>query len=409
MALRIPLPIGLRSGYEFVKSDNSSCSSIGPSHRGGRGVAVIKSSFNQQRKGVRDTSPKSSSVLQTPEKIASAFGHETLIADLERLFKQAGDPLRPQLAGPFSPSTDAGFSGRPVRVAYQGVRGSYCQEAAIKAFSQVCDAFPCDHMEDAFEALEHKAADRAIIPVENSIDGTIDRNLDLLIRHGDVDIVGELVLPVNHCLLAVPGTSGSDLKRIVSHPQALNHCKTRLESLDLEVEEVSNAADAARFVSENRISDTAVIGSRIAAKEFGLKIMDQNLQDGNCNFNRFLQLGLRLGSEPSSRLRPPPSSLAGKSKTTVAFSLENGVSDLFRALWIFESRNVTVTRVENRPNRSAPVRVVEKGTEKFRYFDYVFILDLDGSVSEPGIRAALNGLEEISGFLRVLGCYTCGH
>ncbi|XP_042515209.1 arogenate dehydratase/prephenate dehydratase 2, chloroplastic-like [Macadamia integrifolia] len=409
MALRIPLPIGPRSGYEFVRSDNSSCSSFGlslggsgsGSGSGSRGVAVIKSSLNQQRRDTKDTSPKSSSVLQTPEKIASAFGHETLIADLERLFKQAADPFRPQLSGPFSPSTGVGFSGRPVRVAYQGVRGSYCQEAAIKAFSQVCDAFPCDHMEDAFEALEHKAADRAIIPVENSIDGTIDRNFDLLIRHGDVNIVGELVLPVNHCLLAFPGTSRSDLKRIVSHPQALNHCKTRLESLDLEVEEVSNAADAARFVSENRISDTAVIGSRIAAKEFGLKVMDQNLQDGNCNFNRFLQLGLGSGLEPLS--------LAGKTRTTVAFSLQNGVSDLFRALWIFESRNVSVTRVEHRPNRSAPIRVVEKGTEEFRYFDYVFILDLEGSVSEAGIRGALKGLEEISGFLRVLGCYTCGH
>ncbi|KAJ4980065.1 hypothetical protein NE237_010845 [Protea cynaroides] len=404
MALRIPLPTCSRSGYEFIKSDHSSCSPIKSSLGVGRGgVGVIKSSIEHPRRFTRNASPKSFSGLETKEEIASVFDHQMFVADLERLFKQTGDPLSPQLAGPFSPSTDAEFSGRPVRVAYQGVRGSYCQEAAIKAFSQVCDVFPCDHMEDAFEALEHKTADRAIIAVENSIDGTIDRNFDLLLRHGDVDIVGELVLPVNHCLLAIPGTSRSDLKRIVSHPQALNHCKTRLDSLDLEVEEVSNAADAARFVSENRVSDTAVIGSRIAAKEFGLKVMEQNLQDGNCNFNRFLQLGLR------SRMEMEPSSLAGKTKTTVAFSLQNGVSDLFRALWIFESRNVSVSRVEHRPNRSTSLRVVSKGTAEYRYFDYVFILDLEGNVSEPGIRAALNQLDEISGFQRVLGCYTYDH
>ncbi|KAF8364911.1 hypothetical protein HHK36_026228 [Tetracentron sinense] len=387
--MALPIPLGLRSSFG-IKIDNRPSSSTRPE------IAIKASLKEHKRKGTGNL--PYSSPLQRTEEIASAFGLQLTVLELERLFQEAADPLRPNLSGPYTPSPPSGFSGRPMRVAYQGVRGSYCQEAAVKAFSSICNAFPCNQMEDAFDALEDKAADCAIIPVENSIDGTIDRNLDLLLRHDHVKIVGELILPVNHCLLAVPGTSRSDLRRIVSHPQALSHCKTKLESLDLEVDEVSNAADAARFVSENRISNTAVIGSRIAAKEFGLQVLEQNFQDRVGNFNRFAQLGL----EPSPVRKENYSCRAWK--TTIAFSLENGVSDLFRALWVFESQNIPVTRVEHRPNRSSPVKVVGK----HRYFDYVFILDLEGSVCDSGVKTALSQLEEISPFLRVLGSYTCG-
>ncbi|OVA13488.1 Prephenate dehydratase [Macleaya cordata] len=412
-----------------------------------------------------------SSYLMSPppllhEEIGSAtFAHDVAVLELERLFFRE-DKHHLQLCGPYTPSHSTGFSRRPVRVAYQGVRGSYCQEAALKAFSSISniESFAaCNTMEDAFQALEDKSAQRAIVPVENSIDGTIDRNLDLLLRHDEVAIVGELILPVNHCLLAVPGTSKSQLKRIVSHPQALSHCKSKLhqlglETLDLEVDEVQNSADAARFVSENRIYDTAVIGSRMAAKEFNLQILEQNLQDdSNGNFNRFLQLGLREGCCSSLHVQEEDEEEqimmmrrkrrngsankyfgGGRKKkkkmTTVAFSLEKGVSDLFRALGIFERENIMVTRVEQRPNRSNPVKMVvaEKKSGNHhphhRYlFDYVFILDLELDVSLGNhddddddewllqcslnhckLKTALSLLEEISGFIRVLGSYTCG-
>ncbi|XP_058077520.1 arogenate dehydratase/prephenate dehydratase 2, chloroplastic-like [Magnolia sinica] len=389
MALRVPIPAALRS------HQSRKCSVIGST-----GGIKVRASVKQRRKGT-GISPDFSPFLTDPEEIASRFGLEITVLELERLFKEAsGDPLLPQLCGPSHPSLASGFSGRPVRVAYQGVRGSYCQEAAVKAFSSVCTAFPCNHMEDAFQALEEKTADRAIIPVENSIDGPIDRNFDLLLRHGGIDIVGELILPVNHCLLAVKGSSRSDLKRIVSHPQALSHCKAKLETLCLEIDEVPNSADAAKFISENQISDTAVIGSKMAAREFGLQVLEQNVQDQICNFNRFLQLGLEPAPLLQGKEKKPT-----EWKTTVAFSLEKGVSDLFRALFLFQSRNVTVTRVEHRPNRSNPVRVVEKETGDFRYFDYVFILDLEGRVSDPGVESGLTRLKEITGFVRVLGSY----
>ncbi|ONK62992.1 uncharacterized protein A4U43_C07F10270 [Asparagus officinalis] len=253
-------------------------------------------------------------------------------------------------------------------------------------------------MEDAFSALEDFSADRAVVPAENSVDGPIDRNLDLLLRHEDVNIVGELVLPVNHCLLSLPGVKISGVRRVVSHPQALSHCKRRLEELNVEIDEVDSAADAAKFVAENGIGDTtAVIGSKVAAGEFGLQVLEHNFQDPTVNFNRYLQLGLGSGSA----IRPGETR-----KTTVAFTLDSGVSDLFRAMWIFEVRGVRVTRVEHRPNRANPIRTVEKETGKAVKLDYVFVLDLEGCGSDPKVKAALTGLAEIAGFVRVLGSYT---
>lgn len=355
-------------------------------------VAAALKQQQQPKKGRGDGFAKTKpSPLTTAEEVASRFGFDMAVEELERLFRRASVPRG------YPPAETGGSSGRrPLRVAYQGGRGSYCQEAAAEAFRSVSfDSFACNNMEDVFSALEDFSADRAVIPAENSVDGPIDRNLDLLLRHDNVKIVGEAVLPVNHCLLSLPDTQISGLRRIVSHPQALNHCKGRLQDLDVNVDEVDSAADAAKYVAENRIADTAVIGSKMAAQEFGLQVLEHNFQDPTVNFNRFLQLGLGSGS-----------GIAGIHKTTVAFSLENGVSDLFLAMWIFEVRGVRVTRVEHRPNRASPIRVVEKETGRVVQLDYVFVLDLEGSGSDPKVKAALTGLTEIAGFVRVLGSYT---
>lgn len=357
---------------------------------------------------IRLPPPSRTSPLRTAEDMASKLGLEITIADLERLFRQAPGGHPPP------PAADAADHGErpPVRVAYQGGRGSYCQEAAAKAFPPSSSwqqppplIIPCSEMEEAFAALEDGIADRAVVPAENSVDGPVPRNLDLLLRHPRVCIVGELVLPVNHCLLSLPQGPRSALRRVVSHPQAISHCRDRLRALHLRVEEVASAADAARFVAENCIADTAVIGSQIASHEFGLRVLENNFQDLAGNFNRFLQLGL-AGSTGAVVVEPKLDDNNKKNhKTTVAFALERGVSDLFRAMWIFESRGVRVTRVDHRPNRSKPVRVEEAG--EIARFDYVFVLDLEGTASDTNVQAGLARLNEIAGFARVLGSYTC--
>ncbi|KAI3949501.1 hypothetical protein MKW92_024909 [Papaver armeniacum] len=357
-----------------------------------------------------------------------------VVEDLERLFRLPSSPRHRRIDDDESDEDDSfiggnshgfssygrGYRRRPmIKVVYQGVRGSYCQEAAVKAFSSnisnVDLLSSCSTgMEDAFQALEDRSADRAIIPIENSLDGTIDRNLDLLLRHSqNVEILSELIIPVNHCLLA-GNNQLMNIRRIVSHPQALSHCKTKLleyksylSSLgcDLEVIEVENAADAAKFISENGILDTAVIGSRVAAKEFGLQIVEENIQDtsNSGNFNRFLELGRK-------NITPSTSNGIKNKKTTIAFALEKGVSDMHKALSIFERANINVTRVEHRPNRSNPVIVKKDNNQKQPpcCFDYVFILDLE-TEEERKLKVVLSELEKISGeSVHVLGSnYTC--
>ncbi|CAL9095052.1 unnamed protein product [Musa textilis] len=370
-----------------------------------RAAANQKIEHDRSREAYTSRPRKSPSPLGTAEEMASRLGHDIAVANLERLFWQ-------QTAGGDRPPADGGSSGRPVRVAYQGSRGSYCQEAATRAFpSSACEAFPCAHMEDAFAVLEDHSADRAVVPAENSLDGPIDRNLDLLLRHPGVRILGELVLPVNHCLLSFPGAPRSGLRRVISHPQALSHCRRSLEALDLEVDEVCSAAEAAQFVAENRVADTAVIGSKMAAREFGLRVLEPDFQDQHLggNFNRFLQLGLPSHAQGLSS-SASTSGRRSEQKTTVAFTLEDGASDLFRAMWIFESRGVKVLRVDHRPNRAKPLRVVERGGDGLgtaTYLDYVFVLDVEGSASDPAVEAALVHMKEIAAFVRVLGSYVC--
>ncbi|KAK8954710.1 hypothetical protein KSP39_PZI002622 [Platanthera zijinensis] len=392
------LTASMAIGTLYTATAVAAGSAAGSSIAGGKKLRSVSIMANLKQQGKRkEESTLSSSTIHTAELLASRFGLEMAVAGLERLFLQSGA----------YPPDGLGFGGRrrPIRVAYQGVPGSYCHEAAVASFASASavEAFASGiRMEDAFSVLESGSADRAIVPSENSIDGPIDRNFDLLLRHPDVRITGEIIVPVNHCLLASPSVGISDLRCIVSHPQALGHCERRLRSLDLEVEEVADAAEAARAVAEDRICDTAVIGSRMAAKEFGLRVLEPSFQDVEGNFNRFLQLGVDVGSVSGD--------VAGKGnwKTTVAFSLEQGVSGLFEALWIFNSRGVRVTKVDHRPNRASPVRLVNRsGDASVVQFDYIFMVDVEGSESDPAVAAAIGRLEETAGFVRVLGSYAC--
>jgi len=197
------------------------------------------------------------------------------------------------------------------------------------------------------------------------------------------------------------------LKRVISHPQALAHCQQRLAALGVQVEAVDNAASAARFVAENRIEDTAVIGSEIAGREYGLEVVEEEIQDDSSNTTRFLIL-----SKPNNK-NNSSSALPG-SKTTVAFSLKEGTADLFKALSIFAAREIKVSKIESRPQRENPLRVVmnkeQDGGSSRYYFEYVFFVDLEvGLVADdhPGsVERALDQLRQISSFVRVVGSYS---
>ncbi|EOA28802.1 hypothetical protein CARUB_v10025034mg [Capsella rubella] len=290
----------------------------------------------------------------------------------------------------------APMHGSNLRVAYQGVPGAYSEAAAGKAYPN-CQAIPCDQFEVAFQAVELWIADRAVLPVENSLGGSIHRNYDLLLRHR-LHIVGEVQFPVHHCLLALPGVRKEFLTRVISHPQGLAQCEHTLTKLGLNVarEAVDDTAGAAEFIAANNIRDTAAIASARAAEIYGLEILEDGIQDDASNVTRFVM----LAREPIIPRTDRPF------KTSIVFAHEKGTCVLFKVLSAFAFRNISLTKIESRPNHNVPIRLVDEanvGTAK--HFEYMFYIDFEASMAEPRAQNALAEVQEFTSFLRVLGSY----
>ncbi|XP_050874057.1 arogenate dehydratase/prephenate dehydratase 1, chloroplastic isoform X1 [Lathyrus oleraceus] len=178
--------------------------------------------------------------------------------------------------------------GSKVRVAYQGVPGAYSEDAALKAYPN-CETVPCDDYEAAFKAVELWLVDKAVLPIENSADGSIHRNYDLLLQH-KLNIVGEVQLRANHCLLGLPGVTMEELVSVVSHPQALAQCRTVLNDLGVDKVRDQDTAVAAKTVAINCVRHTGAIASSRAAEIYGLDILAEGIQDDDENVTRFLVL-----------------------------------------------------------------------------------------------------------------------
>ncbi|KAH7294997.1 hypothetical protein KP509_27G028000 [Ceratopteris richardii] len=284
--------------------------------------------------------------------------------------------------------------GSSVRVAYQGVPGAYSEAAANKAFPE-CEAVPCEQFEAAFQAVELWLVDRAVLPIENSLGGSIHRNYDLLLRHR-LHIVGEVQLPVNHCLLALPGVKKEEVKRVLSHQQALAQCEGSLTKLGVVREAVDDTAAAAQFIAQNNLRQTGAVASAKAAKIYGLQVLAEGIQDDVDNVTRFLM----LAREPIIPRADRPF------KTSIVFTLEEGPGVLFKALAVFSLRNINLTKIESRPQRKKPLRVVDGSNFGVaKYFDYLFYIDFEASMADPRAQNALGHLQEFATFLRVLGSY----
>lgn len=291
----------------------------------------------------------------------------------------------------------APMHGSHLRVAYQGVPGAYSEAAATKAYPS-CEPIPCDQFEVAFQAVELWIADRAVLPVENSLGGSIHRNYDLLLRHS-LHIVGEVQFPVHHCLLALPGVKPENLRRVISHPQALAQCENTLTLMGLNVarEAFDDTAGAAEFVAANNLRDTGSIASARAAEIYGMNILADGIQDDVGNVTRFVM----LAREPVIPRTDRPF------KTSIVFAHEEGTGVLFKVLSAFAFRNINLTKIESRPQRSKPVRVVDDlngGTAK-HFFEYIFYVDFEASMADPRAQNALAEVQEFTTFLRVLGSY----
>jgi len=266
-----------------------------------------------------------------------------------------------------------------MRIAYQGEPGAF-SEAAARQVNVEAHLVPCRSFEDVFEAVNGGPAGYGVLPIENSIGGSIHRNFDLLLEN-HLPIVGEIELPVVHHLLALPGCTMDRVRRIYSHPQALAQCDRFLRTLSgVEVIATYDTAGSAKLIADEKMQDAAAIASARAAEVFGLVALRSSIQDYAHNITRFLIIGRR------------PLSDAPADKTTLVFSLANEPGALFKALSVFALRGIDLTKLESRPIPG-------------RKWEYLFYADLSAARDHLPCARALAHLAEFAPMLRVLGSY----
>ncbi len=266
-----------------------------------------------------------------------------------------------------------------MRIAYQGEPGAYSEAAALR-FADHTELLACESFEQVFEAVDQGKATHGVLPVENSIGGSIHRNYDLLLEH-DLPIVGEVQLVVTHNLMALPGTRVDQLTRIYSHPQALAQCERFLRALPhVAVEATYDTAGSAKLVKEKQLVGAGAIASERAAQVFGLEILQSEIQDFSDNITRFLVVSRAADPDPLV------------DKTTVVFSLPNEPGALFKALSVFALRDIDLTKIESRPIRGRP-------------WEYLFYVDLPLGRHDLRCSRALVHLAEFARSMRTLGSY----
>jgi prephenate dehydratase len=266
-----------------------------------------------------------------------------------------------------------------MRIAYQGEPGAFSEAAALQLRADAL-LVPCRSFEDVFESVKGGATGYGVLPIENSIGGSIHRNFDLLLEH-EVPIVGEVELPVVHHLLAFADTTLERVRRIYSHPQALAQCDRFLRTLGgVEIIATYDTAGSAKLIADQKMKDAAAIASARAAEVFGLVPLRSSIQDHEHNVTRFIVIG------------PRPLSSETPDKTTIVFTLPLGPGTLFKALSVFALRGIDLTKLESRPIPN-------------RKWEYLFYVDLAAARDELSCGRALAHLAEFAPMLRILGSY----
>ncbi len=271
------------------------------------------------------------------------------------------------------------------RVAFQGVAGAYSEQAVRQFFGPDVESVPRKEFDGIFAAVESHDTDYGMLPVENSVAGSVARSYELLVDH-DLRVYAEVILRVRHMLMALPGTQLSDIRSVRSHPQALAQCQRYLTRHNLEPVAAFDTAGSARDLAANpepdvaRPSSVAVIASELAAELYGLEILDRGIEDFQFNLTRFFV----LSTEDAPR--------AQRSKTSIVFTTPHQPGALYACMGEFATRRINLTKIESRPRLNRP-------------WQYIFYLDFEGHGQDQACEAALIGLLRRSSFLKLLGSY----
>ena len=274
-----------------------------------------------------------------------------------------------------------------MNIAFQGELGAFSQQAIRQLLGPRAEPIPYQRFDQVFAALRGKKVDAAVLPIENTLHGSVHENYDLLLRY-DFEITAETSVRIVHNLIAPPGVTFDRVRKVYSHPVALNQCLDFFRN-HKRIERVTyyDTAGSVKMIMKERPSAAAAIASELAAKIYGGKILRREIEDDRQNFTRFFLL-----EPPGSKPRTIRGGAKNPWKTSLVFSTKNIPGALFRALSALALRDLNLVKIESRPLRGKP-------------WEYLFYLDLLGRSTDPAVQKALGHLEELADFLRVLGTY----
>jgi chorismate mutase / prephenate dehydratase len=266
-----------------------------------------------------------------------------------------------------------------MKVTYQGETGAYSEMAVIKFFGNKVQPTPCKDFREVFESVKTGEVPNGVVPIENSIEGSVNQNYDLFLAY-DLKVCGEVAIKLAHVLIANPKTKFEEIETVYSHPQALGQCRSYLEKHKWEIIPAYDTAGAVKIIKEKQLYNAAAIASEKAADLYGMKIVARDIADNPYNYTRFLVLS-HEDAAPT-----------GDDKTSIIFSAKHAPGTLYHALGEFASRNINLTRIESRPTKTTA-------------WQYNFYLDFEGHKTEKRCAEALDALQRYATFLKILGSY----
>ncbi len=265
------------------------------------------------------------------------------------------------------------------RIAFQGELGAYSEEAAFKYFGNLIQTIGCKTLSDVFQILEENKVDFVIIPVENSLEGSIGQSYDLLLEY-NLKAYGEIFHRIKHCLISFSNNDLKSIKTVYSHPQALGQCRKFLEELKCEIMPFYDTAGSVKMIKEKNLRNAAGIASERTAKIYGMKVIVEGIETNRNNYTRFLILS-KKGSAPT-----------GNDKTSIIFTTRHVPGALHNALRIFSDNDINLTKIESRPIVGRP-------------WEYNFYLDFEGHYTDKIVSKALQILKRNSLFVKIIGSY----
>lgn len=302
---------------------------------------------------------------------------EKLIRDLEVISPVVGR----QLDLSYKVPTEARWvKTRPLKVAYQGEPGAFSERAVHQYFGET--ALPQSRVafREVFEDVQARQCDYGVIPIENSLSGSIHENYDLLLEY-DVAIIGEFKMRIVHNLIAHEGTRLEDIRRVYAHPQAVAQCRVFLsQHPDWEIIQVYDTAGSVKYIKEHHLAEAAAIASAQAAENLGMAILKEGIESNPQNYTRFLVIS------PEHVINEKAN------KTSLIYSTPNTPGALFHTLQNFAESNVNLVKLESRPRSGRP-------------WEYMFYVDFEGSLSDPVVKQTIDELRSLTEFLKVLGSY----